>query len=157
MSGAALASRGVEHLPFVDDHARVVAALPERTWQALVAVVGGFPALPGLLTSVWGLDPPAGVGWRDPAPGDAVPGFAVTQADPPRTLTLRGRHRFSRYELGFSLAPAGPGTELHVRTAAVFPGVLGRGYRLAVIGSGGHVLAVRHLLGRVAARAERRA
>jgi hypothetical protein len=26
----------VELLPFVDDHARVVSAAPERTWQALV-------------------------------------------------------------------------------------------------------------------------
>ena len=109
-----------------------------------------------MLTSVWGLDPPAGGGFRDPAPGDAVPGFAVAEADPPRTLVLRGSHRFSRYELRFSLVPVEPGrTELHARTDAVFPGLLGRGYRLAVIGSGGHVLAVRHLLGRVAGRAER--
>jgi hypothetical protein len=145
----------VESLPFVDDHARVVAAAPERTWQALVDVVGGFPALPGLLTSVWGLDPPVGRGWSEPAPGDAVPGFAVVEADPPRTLVLRGRHRFSRYELRFSLDSVAPGrTEVHARTAAAFPGLLGRGYRLAVIGSGGHVLAVRHLLARVARRAE---
>lgn len=89
-------------------------------------------------------------------PGDAVPGFAVAEADPPRTLVLRGSHRFSRYELRFSLMPVEPGrTELHARTAAEFPGLLGRGYRLAVISSGGHVLAVRHLLGRVAGRAER--
>ena len=146
----------METLPFVDDHARDVAAAPERTWQALVAVVGGFPALPDLLTSVWGLDPPTGGGWRDPAPGDAVTGFAVTEADPPRTLTLQGRHRFSRYELRFTLSPAEAGrTELHARTAAAFPGLLGQGYRLAVISSGGHVLAVRRLLAQVAERAER--
>ena len=145
----------MEQLPFVDDHARVVAAAPERTWQALVAVVGGFPALPGVLTSVWGLDPPSGSGWSDPAPGDAVAGFAVVAVDPPRLLTLRGRHRFSRYEVRFTLSPAAAGrTELHARTAAVFPGLLGRGYRFAVIGSGGHVLAVRRLLAQVAQRAE---
>lgn len=145
----------VDTLPFVDDHARVIAAEPDRTWQALVAVLGGFPALPGLLTSVWGLDPPRGSGWGEPALGDAVPGFAVAEVDPPRTLVLRGRHRFSRYEVRFTLSlAAAEGTELHARTAAEFPGLLGRGYRLAVIGSGGHVLAVRRLLGQVASRAE---
>lgn len=139
----------MESLPFVDDHARVIAAEPDRTWQALVAVLGGFPALPGLLTSVWGLDPPSGNGWADPAPGDAVAGFAVAETDPPRTLVLRGRHRFSCYEVRFTLSPVGFGrTELHARTAAAFPGLLGRGYRLAVISSGGHVLAVRRLLAR---------
>jgi hypothetical protein len=147
----------VEPLPFVDDHVQPVAAAPERTWQALVDVLGGFPALPGVLTSVWGLDPATGGGWRDdPVPGDAVPGFAVAQADPPRTLVLRGRHRFSHYELRFSLEPAAADrTELHARTDAAFPGLLGRGYRLAVISSGGHVLAVRRMLTRVARRAER--
>ena len=145
----------MEVLPVVDDHARDVAAAPARTGQARVDVLGGFPALPGPLTSVWGLDPPGGSGWIEPAPGDAVAGFAVTEVDPPRVLTLRGRHRFSRYELRCVLEPVEPGrTELHVRTAAVFPGLLGRGYRVAVIGSGGHVLAVRRLLGQVARRAE---
>jgi hypothetical protein len=149
----------VETLPLVDDHARVVAAPPERTWAAVVAVVGGVPAVPGPLASAWGLEQPVRHGdWSRPAPGDAVPGFAVAQVDPPRTLALRGRHRFSRYELRFTLEPAGPGgTRVHARTAAAFPGVLGRGYRLAVIGSGGHALVVRRLLARVAQRAERAA
>ena len=128
----------------------------DNTWQALVDVLGGFPALPCLLTTVWGLEPAVGTGWGEPTPGDAVPGFAVTEVDRPRTLTLQGRHRFSRYELRFSLESPTPGrTELHARTAAVFPGLLGGGYRLLVIGSGGHVLAVRRLLAQVARRAER--
>jgi hypothetical protein len=147
--------RRVEPLPVVDDHARVIAAAPDRTWQALVDVLGGFPTLPGALTSVWGLDPAVGSGRLGPAPGDAVPGFAVVAVDPPHTLTLRGRHRFSRYELRFSLEATAGNTALHARTAAVFPGLLGSGYRLLVIGSGGHVLAVRRLLAQVARRAER--
>lgn len=148
----------MEPLPPIDDHVRAVAASPERTWEALVAVVGGgVPAVPAALASMWGLDQPVRRGdWRRPAPGDTVPGFAVAEVDPPRTLTLRGRHRFSRYEVEFTLSPTGSdGTELHARTAAVFPGLIGRAYRLAVIGSGGHVLVVRGLLARVAQRAER--
>ncbi len=149
----------MEPLPVVDEHARGLAASPERTWRALVAVLGGgAAALPGPLASAWGLEHPARHGdWARPAPGDTIPGFAVTQADPPRTLTLRGRHRFSRYELRFTLEPVSPErTEVHARTAAVFPGVLGGAYRLLVIRSGGHVLVVRGLLARIAQRAERR-
>ena len=146
----------MEALPFVDDHSRVVAASPERTWRALVAVVGGGAAsLPGPLAAAWGLDQKERRGdWAHPVAGDTIPGFAVAHADPPRTLTLGGRHRFSRYELRFTLDPAAGGTEVHARTSAVFPGVLGGAYRLLVIGSGGHVLAVRGLLARIARRAE---
>ncbi len=149
----------MEPLPVVDEHAREVAASPERTWRALVAVLGGGAgSLPGPLASAWGLEHSVRRGdWAHPGPGATIPGFAVTEADPPRTLTLRGRHRFSRYELRFTLEPVPPGrTEVHARTAAVFPGVLGGGYRLLVIGSGGHVLVVHGLLSRVAHRAERR-
>lgn len=144
-------------LPVVDEHARTVAAPPERTWEALVAVLGGMPAVPGPLASAWGLEHRDRRGdWARPTAGDTVPGFAVAQAEPPRTLTLRGRHRFSRYEFRFTLVPAGPGrTELSALTAAAFPGVLGGGYRLFVIGSGGHAVVVRRLLGQVARRAER--
>ena len=46
-------------------------------------------------------------------------------------------------------------TELRARTDAVFPGPLGWGYRLLVIGSGGHAVAVNRMLARVARRAER--
>jgi hypothetical protein len=80
----------------------------------------------------------------------------VTESDQPRRLTLRGRHRFSRYEFRFTITPAGPDrVELHARTTAAFPGLLGRTYRALVIGSGGHALVVRRMLVRVADRAER--
>jgi hypothetical protein len=146
----------VEPLPAVDDHVRAVAATPERTWRALVAVLGGGRPLPRPLTAAWGLTPPARSGaWGGPTPGSTIPGFAVAAADPPRALTLHGGHRFSRYELRFTLVPVGPDRlELHARTAAAFPGPHGRVYRALVIGSGGHVLAVRGLLARVARRAE---
>lgn len=147
----------VEQLPEVDEHVRAIAASPERTWDALLAVLAGtFEAVPGPLAAAWGLAHPVRRGdWRHPGPGDTVVGFAATAVEPPRLLTLRGRHRFSHYEARFVLDPTGPdGVTLRARTSAVFPGPLGRLYRAAVIGSGGHVLAVRGLLDRVARRAE---
>jgi hypothetical protein len=147
----------VEPLPVVDEHVHVVAAPPQRTWDAVVAVVGGTPTVPGALAAAWGLEHRARRGdWAGPTPGDTVPGFGVAQADPPWTLTLDGSHRFSRYEIRFALEPVDAGhTRLRARTAAAFPGPLGLGYRLLVIGSGGHGVVVRRMLARVARRAER--
>lgn len=64
---------------------------------------------------------------------------------------LRGRHRFSRYELAFDLAPRdASSTRLRATTRAAFPGPQGRVYRALVIGTRLHVLAARALLRRVA-------
>jgi hypothetical protein len=71
-------------------------------------------------------------------------------------LTLRGGHRFSRYEFRFTLDNVGPGrVALHAHTSAAFPGPLGRIYQALVIGTGGHAVAVRRLPEKVARRAER--
>lgn len=148
----------MEDLPHVDEHGRRIAASADVTWAALLAVLGRATArVPAPLAAVWGLDPAAGRGDRfRPAVGDAIPGFAVVAVEPPQMLTLRGRHRFSRYELRFTLAGAAAGaTLLSAHTSAAFPGSLGRVYRTLVIGSGGHVLVTRRLLEQVARRAER--
>ncbi len=65
---------------------------------------------------------------------------------PVRRLALRGRHRFADYALTFLL----DGVSLRAETRAAFPGVLGRLYRTAVLGSGGHRLMTRRLLRQVA-------
>ena len=114
--------------------------------------------LPGPLVAAWGLDPSRRSGnwiWSVAA-GDAIVGFGVVQASAPRSLVLRGRHRFSRYELRFEITddPAG-GAVLHAHTSAVFPGIHGRMDRGRVIGTGGHRVAVRALLRRIARRAQR--
>ncbi len=148
----------MEPLPRIDEPVRVVAASPERTWRALLAVVEGtFRPLPGPLASAWGLRQPARTGdWSRPVPGGTVTGFAVAEIDPPRVLTLRGGHRFARYELRFTLERGQPDrVELHARTSAEFPGLSGAAYRALVIGTGGHALAVRRLLDGIARRAER--
>jgi hypothetical protein len=148
----------MEHLSHIDDRSRTVEATPDRTWSALLAVTRsiGRP-LPGALVWAWGLDPPEHRGdWSSPAPGTSFPGFAVAEVNPPRLLVLRGRHRFSRYELRFTIAEAGSGrVEVRASSSGEFPGPLGAIYRGLVIGSRGHVLAVRRLLARIAERAER--
>lgn len=85
-------------------------------------------------------------------------GVRVARADAPRELALAGRLRFSDYALALRLDALDDGRATRVRaeTRAAFPGVAGGAYRLAVIGTRGHVLIVRRLLGAVARRAERR-
>ena len=148
----------MEFLPEIDDHGRLVAASPDRVWRALVAVLAGtFREVPRPLAAVWGLEHRTRSGdWDDPGVGSTIPGFAVAEIDRPHVLTLRGRHRFSRYEFRFTLDDAEPGrVELLALTSATFPGPHGRAYRALVIGTGGHALAVRRLLAAVARRAER--
>jgi hypothetical protein len=77
------------------------------------------------------------------------------EVERPRLLILRGRHRLAEYELRFELhQDERARTALSAVSSARFLGLSGRLYRLLVIGTGGHVLAVRRILGRVASRAE---
>jgi hypothetical protein len=86
-------------------------------------------------------------------PGATVPGFAVAEVEPARRVRLTGRHRFSVYALTFELAPDVGGTVLTARTNAAFPGPHGRLYRLLVISSGAHRVAVGRILRAVRRRA----
>jgi hypothetical protein len=62
-------------------------------------------------------------------------------------LSMAGRHRLARYLLVFELADVeGETTLLRARTYAAFPGPHGRTYQALVIGSRGHVVAVKHML-----------
>jgi hypothetical protein len=107
---------------------------------------------------MWGLEQPTRTAaWGAAlAVGDTVPGFAVAELEPGRLLALRGRHRFSDYELRFELdQPVEDRTRLRATSSAEFPGVKGLVYRSLVIGTRGHRVAVRRILGSVARRAER--
>jgi hypothetical protein len=147
----------MEALPAIDDLTMRITATPEDAWRALLGTMRSQTAieLPRVLVRVWGLQEAKRVGeWRDVVSvGDSVLGFAVAAAQAPSSLTLRGSHRFSRYELRFELEPAGP-EELvvHAKTSAEFPGVLGRIYRALVIGTGGHRFATRRMLSSIARR-----
>ncbi|MCX6395169.1 MAG: hypothetical protein NTV23_01635 [Propionibacteriales bacterium] len=122
-------------LPYVDTHAVTVPAAPEQVWDAVTryAEQVGFGG-PSLFQRALATVP--------------VRGFEVTDQDAGTRLVLSGRHRFSVYQLSFTLESPGNGqtTTLHATTRAAFPGVSGRLYRALVIGTGLHVIATRLML-----------
>jgi Polyketide cyclase / dehydrase and lipid transport len=144
-------------LPRIDEHSTVLAAPPERAWQAVLTVVGGSPRLPAqLVARVLGCADREAIGTL-PDPGATVLGFHVARAEPPRLLALEGSHRFAQYALTFSVESAGDGgSRVNAETHARFPGTAGRAYRALVIGSRGHVVSVRAILARVRRQAESR-
>ena len=143
-------------LPFVDEHGVDVAAPPEVVWESVRRVAEGSFSSPATsrVAGLLGCEPTAASGPRPLAEGSAIPGFAVARAEPGSELALVGRHRYSEYALVFHLEAGGEGTRLRAETRARFPGVSGRIYRTAVIGTRGHVLVTRRLLGAVRQRAE---
>ena len=146
----------MERLPYIDEHSQVVGATPDRTWAALVALGRSMREPAGPFGSLLGLQPARATGdWAGSVePGATLPGFAVERSCPPSRLTLKGRHRFSRYALDFELEDAGAhGTRIRARTWATFPGLHGRSYRALVIGTGAHRVMVRRMLRSVEARA----
>jgi hypothetical protein len=145
-----LVSTDVERLPHIDEHSASIAADPEATWEALLRVVeGSFGAAPtGRVARLLGCADVQRSGPRPLADGSALPGFHVETAQRPKILFLAGRHRFSDYALIFRLEQNGAGqTVLRAETRAEFPGIKGSVYRTLVIGTRGHVLVTRRLLG----------
>jgi uncharacterized protein (TIGR02246 family) len=146
----------IAELPPIDEHSIEVAADPGRTWEALVATLPrGFGSRrAGLGASILGSAYTEATG-EPSVIGSTLPGFVVTRSVRPATLALLGQHRFSRYALVFFIDDLGPGRSLlRAETRAEFPGLKGRVYRGLVIGTRGHVLAVRRLLRAVRKRAE---
>lgn len=145
----------IESLPFVDEHSTTVAASLDATWDALLITCSGIG---------YGVGAPLARGLgcehseRRGAPdriGSTIPGFVVARSVPPCVLALMGAHRFSVYALVFRLTEAeGDRVQLTAETRAEFPGATGRAYRIAVIGSHGHVVATRAILRAVRRRAE---
>lgn len=122
-------------LPHVDEHRIGIAASRDLVWESLQHYVAT-----ALL--VRRADPLARMFRTEPREG-----FRVSESVPGERLTLVGRHRFSRYLLSFELADAAGGTaELRAHTDAAFPGVGGRAYRAAVIGTRAHAFVVRRIL-----------
>ncbi|HEX3391952.1 MAG TPA: hypothetical protein VHS55_05275 [Solirubrobacteraceae bacterium] len=158
-------SAGVDgDLPFIDVHSLAVDAAPEWAWDAVAQVMSGWAGgtLPrrsaqagALLARLLGCadaQPPR------PGPGlpEAMVGFHVAQAEHPSLIALEGEHRFSRYALTFRIEPADASRcVVKAETRAAFPGLAGRIYRGAVIGTGAHVFVVRRMLSSIKRRAER--
>ena len=146
-------------LPHVDEHSTSIAAPPDTTWDALLrAVEGSFASgASSRGARLLGCDDTKASGPRPLAAGSAFPGFHVETAQHPRELALVGNHRFSDYALIFRLDEGDDsGTTLRAETRAAFPGLKGRAYRAAVIGTRMHVLVTRRLLAATKRSAERR-
>ena len=145
----------VQGLPHVDEHAIVVKAPAGRVWAALGDVLSlASPPATRMIGRALGARPldPSG---HPLASGATVRGFRVARADPPAELVLEGEHRFSRYALIFRLDELeAERTRVRAETRAAFPGAAGRIYRALVIGTRGHVVAVRRLLRATRHRAE---
>ncbi len=126
-------------------------------WPALLEVVTRGFTRPGMATyaRLVGSEHWSAGGPRPLRVGSTLPGFQVVATVPGSELALAGRHRFSSYSLTFRVDDAGPGrSRLRAESRAAFPGLTGRAYRLLVVGSRGHVVAVRRLLAAVRRRAE---
>jgi hypothetical protein len=145
----------LEELPRIDEHAVTVAASPGAAWDAAAETLrrSFSGARAQQVARLLGCEPASTAGnW--PAVGSSVPGFGVVAADRPHLLVVEGRHRFSRYGIVVRVEPAPGGARVAAESRAAFPGLLGTGYRLAVVGTGGHALGVHRLLRHVASQAE---
>ena len=147
----------LELLPAIDEHSIEIDASADTTWAAL------FPMLEATLCRPASRRIAEALGCAETEvsgdrrhPGGTLPGFTVSRAIAPVMLALVGSHRFSNYALVFriDLLPEHR-CRLRAETRAEFPGARGRIYRALVIGSRGHVLAVRSMLRAARRRAER--
>lgn len=148
----------LQELPPIGEHEIEIDASADAAWAAL------FPTLSRALDSSLARRMARRLDCRDvEATGDlrhsggTLPGFVVARSVAPVMLALMGEHRYSRYALVFRIDLL-PGQRSRVRaeTRADFPGAKGRLYKLAVVGSRGHVLIVRRVLNKVKRQAEQR-
>jgi hypothetical protein len=149
----------IESLPLIDEHSTTVDAEPERVWRAVIERVAASrrDRSARLVARALGCRPAEASG-EPGVIGSTIPGFVVARAVPPAVLALEGEHRYARYALIARLEPSLGGelpTVLVAESRAEFPGAAGRAYRALVIGSRGHVLAVRAMLRGVRRSAER--
>ncbi|MFF1922165.1 hypothetical protein ACFVW8_16555 [Streptomyces sp. NPDC058221] len=147
----------IASLPFVDEHAEVIAAEAEDIWRHLGEVLDesfSRPGIAGYARLVGSADRTAS-GPRPLAAGSTLPGFRVVAAVPGRELVLQGTHRFSTYALVFRLEHVGLGrSRLRAESRATFPGLAGGFYRRLVIGTGGHAVGMHRLLSSIRSRSE---
>jgi hypothetical protein len=139
---------GASALPYIDTHSVSVAAPPETVYDGIHSIL---PRFGGPIAAAYARL----VGCDDAS--HAPIGFHVAETRRPSSVVLAGRHRFARYELRLQIEPDAGGTSsiLRAQTNAAFPGLHGKLYRLAVIGSRAHVAATRSILGTFKRRAER--
>jgi hypothetical protein len=143
-------------LPYVDERAVEVGAGAAQAWDAVGAVMGRDAGSRAVAIGVRVLGCREREASGSPTEtGGTFPGFRVAESARPSTLVYEGEHRFSRYRLAFHVDELGPGrARVRAETRAAFPGLVGAAYRAMVIGSRGHVVAVRRMLRAIRRRAE---
>jgi hypothetical protein len=121
-------------LPLLDKHSATLHASQAAVWQAVRRYACGLAQSDHVvLGRVLGTEPRSGFEFAEEVEGER--------------LVLTGRHRFARYHLVFELdAKPSNATNLSILSFAAFPGARGRLYRALLMGTRGHVLAVRHML-----------
>ncbi len=121
-------------LPLLDEHSATLQASPSAVWEAVREYACGLAQSDHVvLGRVLGTEPKSG--------------FELAEEVEGQRMVLTGRHRFARYRLVFELdAEPSNSTKLSVLSFATFPGAHGRLYRGLLMATGGHVLAVRHML-----------
>jgi hypothetical protein len=145
----------IASLPYLDEHATVIAAGADDVWRSLGETLDRSFSRPGMASyaRLVGSADCTASGPRPLAEGSRFPGFRVVAAVPGRELVLEGCHRFSSYALIFRLEHVNPGrSRLRAESRAAFPGLAGGLYRRLVIGTGGHVVGMRRLLSAIRRR-----
>jgi hypothetical protein len=136
-------------LPYIDEHTIDVAADADELWPVLLEALDRTFSRPAMarFARIVGCADSAATGPRPLTEGSTVPGFRVVVAVPGCELALQGRHRFSSYALTYRLERVTSGrSRLRAESRAAFPGLAGGFYRMLIIGTGGHVVAVGHSL-----------
>ena len=132
----------LDDLPLIDEHSVEIDAPPDAVFDAVrnrfADTLSGRIGM--AFSRLWGCDPPNA--------------FEVVEADRPLLIVVAGKHRFSRYGIVFRVAATPSGSRLSAESRAEFPGVAGRAYRVAVIGTRGHVVATQALLRNIAKSAQ---
>lgn len=148
----------LEQLPAIDEHSIEIDAPAEATWAAL------FPTLSETLGGRFSraittrLDgSPTEVAGDLHHPGGTLPGFVVCRSIAPVMFAMIGSHRFANYAIviRIDLLP-GQRSRARLESRADFPGAKGRLYKALVVGTRGHVIAVRMILRILKRRAEGR-
>ncbi len=146
----------ISELPYIDEHETVIVASAASVWSVLTDTLDQAFSRVGVASysRIVGCADCSASGPRPLAEGSTIPGFRVGTVVPGSELVLVGRHRFSSYALIFRLEQLSPNrSRLRAESRAAFPGVAGSVYRLLVIGTGGHIVAVRHMLSSIKRRA----
>jgi hypothetical protein len=127
-----------EELPLIDEHSIEVRAAPDLVFDAVnrrfAHVLSGRLGM--AFSRLWACDPPAA--------------FAIVENTRPTRVVVAGKHRFAAYAIVFRITPTADGSRLTAESRAEFPHRHGRLYRMAVVGTRGHVVATRGLLRTIA-------